>query len=347
MSARVLAVLACLAGSCGAPGAGPDAAPPRDGPPDLPARPANPTCLAPPRPVPDGLEGLPARLGETGCFDPTDPTRPLPALIPYAVAVPLWSDGAEKERWLALPDGARIEVDPEGDLVLPPGAVVVKTFRLGARRIETRFFVRHPTGEWSGYTYEWNEAGTDATLLGEGSHPRRIGDREWHIPSRAECDNCHTRAAGHTLGLEVRQLDGAQLARLARLGVFAEPPPPLPILPAPDDAAAPLAARARAYLHANCAGCHRPGVGNAGTTDLRFTTALADTASCDAEPRKGALGYGADYRIIAPGQAEKSMLVVRMRELGSGRMPPVASILVDDAGLALVSEWIGSLPGCQ
>ncbi len=73
-------------------------------------RPPNPTCRAPARAVPLGGDGLPARLSETGCFDPGDATRPLPALLPYTVNAPLWSDGADKDRWLALPDGARIRV---------------------------------------------------------------------------------------------------------------------------------------------------------------------------------------------------------------------------------------------
>jgi uncharacterized repeat protein (TIGR03806 family) len=324
-----------------------DAAPPDAASPDA-ARVSNPTCQAPPRPVPTGLEGLPPRLSETGCFDRADPTRPLPALIPYTVNVPLWSDGAEKDRWLALPDGGHIGLEGDGDFVLPPGTVLIKTFRFGARRIETRFFVRHPGGEWSGYTYQWNEAGTDASLLDEGSHRARIGDGDWHFPSRTECGTCHTPAAGHSLGLEVDQLDRAgQLQALGAMGLFdgnvsvtSSP------LPAPDDAAAPLADRARAYLHANCAGCHRPGVGNTGTTDLRHSTPFAQTGSCDAEPRKGTLGLGADLRIIVPGQPDKSMLVVRMRELASGRMPPVASLRVDEAGLAVVTEWIRGLSAC-
>jgi len=351
MRSRFLAAL--LLSACGAgspPGRdaapGPDApSPDRGSPADAPARPANPTCRAPAQPVPAGLEGLPARLSATGCFDPADPTRPLPALIAYQVTVPLWSDGADKDRWLALPDGARIQVDPDGDFRLPPGSVLIKTFRLDQRRVETRFFVRHPGGEWSGYTYQWNEAGTDALLLDEGSHRVRVGDRDWHFPSRAECHTCHTPAAGHALGLEVAQLDrGGQLAALAALDLFEAPPPKTTALPG--EASAPLAERARAYLHANCSGCHRPGVGNTGTSDLRFATAFADTHTCGAEPLKGSLGLGADLRIIAPGQPEKSMVVVRMRELASGRMPPVASLRVDEAAVGLISDWIRGLPAC-
>jgi hypothetical protein len=207
-----------------APGTTPDAAP------DLPARPSNPGCHAPAHPVPAGLEGLPLHLSDTGCFERADPTRPVAALIPYTVRSPLWSDGADKDRWLALPDGDRIHVEADGDFTLPPGAVLIKTFRVDMRPVETRFFVRHEGGEWSGYTYEWNEAGADATLLDEGSHRKIVGLREWHFPSRAECDNCHTPAAGHALGLELAQLDRDQRRRLAALDLFAGPLPDVPVL---------------------------------------------------------------------------------------------------------------------
>jgi uncharacterized repeat protein (TIGR03806 family) len=345
-------------GDAGTGGAGGDAAPDRE-PVGIQQRPPNPSCLAPPRAVEAGLEGLPASLGQTGCFDPGDPRLPLPALIPYAVNVPLWSDGADKDRWLALPDGAQIQVTEDGDWDLPPGAVLIKTFRLAGRRIETRFFVRHPDGAWSGYTYEWNDAGTDGRLLDEGSHRKRVGDRDWHFPSRAECNNCHTSEAGHSLGLETAQLDrffdypggvrAHQLATLVHLGLFAAAPAGegrRAALPEPGDAGAALEARARGYLHANCSNCHRPGVGNSGSLDLRFATAFAATRSCDAEPLKGSLGYGPHMRIIAPGRPEDSMVVVRMRLLGSGRMPTIASLRVDEAGVALLSAWISSLPGC-
>jgi uncharacterized repeat protein (TIGR03806 family) len=343
-----IAVLALLGQGCGRA-----AAPPAPAAMDAGAlRAPNPTCLAPPAAVPQGTAGLPAHLAETGCFDPVDPTQPVAALVPYTVAVSLWSDGAEKDRWLALPDGARIDLRADGDLDLPPGSVLIKTFRLGERRVETRFFVRHADGAHSGYTYAWNDAGTDAELLDEGSHDRPIGDVMWHFPSRAECDKCHTKAAGFSLGLELAQLDhGDQLDRMAARDLFARPLPlaalrPAP-LPDPADPALPTDTRARAYLHANCANCHRPGVGNSGTTDLRFTTSLGATATCAAEPLKGSLGYGADFRIVAPGDPDRSMVIVRMRELASGRMPPIASRRVDSAGLALVADWIRALPGCE
>jgi uncharacterized repeat protein (TIGR03806 family) len=331
-----------------------------DAPPSgLGSRPSNPTCLAPAQVPETGIEGLPLRLSQTGCFDAIDPTRPLPALIPYDINAPLWSDGAAKERWLALPEGTRIQIAADGDLELPPGAVAIKTFALGGRRIETRFFVRSTSGQWSGYTYVWNDAGTDAMVLDEGSHRRPIGDREWQYPTRAECKQCHTDAAGGSLGLELAQLDremtypggrrASQLVTWEQIGLFDRALPMEPVgqraLPGPSDSRASLETRARAYLHANCSNCHRPGVELSGRTDFRFSTLLAETMTCDVEPRD-ILSASSDARIIAPGSPERSMVVVRMLELGRGRMPEVGSQLVDQEGVSLVSDWIRSLAAC-
>ena len=274
--------------------------------------------------------------------------------------MPLWSDGATKERWLALPDGARIDIKADGDFQLPPGTVTIKTFSVDGRRIETRFFVRLLDGQWSGYTYEWNSAGTEANLLEEGSQARMVGDRRYHIPSRAECMQCHTDAAGGSLGLEVAQLNGDalsssgkmenQLTEWADHGLFTAPlpapPAELPALPRADDQSRPIEHRARAYLHANCAGCHRPELDNSGSVDLRFSTALAATKSCDQPPVKGNMGLGASVRILAPGNPDLSMLVHRMKLEGAGRMPEVGSLSVDRAAVDLLSEWIRSLAAC-
>lgn len=323
-------------------------------------RPVNLTCRAPVR-VPDiGSEGLPARLSETGCFDRDDPRRALEGLIPYSVNASLWSDGADKRRWLALPDGARIRVGADGDFDLPPGTVTIKTFEVSGRPVETRFFVRLHSGDWAGYTYEWNAAGTDATVLGEGNRRLPLGAGEWYLPTRAECLKCHTAGAGRSLGLELGQLTGmfdypggrraSQLVTWEQIGLFDGPLPrdllERPALASPGDPQRPLEARARAYLHVNCSNCHRPEVEGSGTTDFRHGTPLGATGACDAEPLRDNLGAGPEARIIAPARPDRSMVVLRMLELGRGRMPEFASLVVDQEGVALVSDWIRSLSAC-
>jgi uncharacterized repeat protein (TIGR03806 family) len=305
------------------------------------------------------MDRVPRTLTATGCVDPANPLRPASGLIPYAPNAPFWSDDAEKTRHLALPEGGRITVNPDGDWDLPVGTLLVKDFTLGGRRIETRLMVRHDDGDWAGYTYEWNDAQTDATLL-DGSLVREYPAGRWVYPSRAQCMECHTRAAGRSLGLETAQLNGEivypatgrranQLATLEAIGAFAAPlampPAMLPRFVNPYGTEGTDEARARAYLHTNCAQCHRPEGPGRGAMDLRFTTPFAMTATCNATPMAGDLGV-ANARQLSPGAPERSLLVLRSRETGLNRMPPIGSGRVDEPGVALLERWIRGVTAC-
>ena len=105
--------------------------------------------------------------------------------------------------------------------------------------IETRLLVKQQ-GEWAGYSYEWNEDQTDALLVAREGRDREFEIRDpaapggkrtqsWHIPSRAECMVCHSRAAKFVLGLTELQMNKVhdyggvrdnQLRTLAHLGLF-------------------------------------------------------------------------------------------------------------------------------
>src|SRR5688572_27093398 len=89
-----------------------------DAPPERPF--VNTTCLAAAEP--------PATLADTGCFEGPAADTPSEGLVAYDVRVPLWSDGTDKQRWLALPEGSRLQVERDGDLTLPVGGVLIKTF---------------------------------------------------------------------------------------------------------------------------------------------------------------------------------------------------------------------------
>ena len=296
---------------------------------------------------------FPQRLSATGCFDAADPRKPAPGLVPYDVVAPLWSDGAEKRRWFAIPDGTTIAVGPDGDLDFPVGSVLVKEFRLGCTRVETRLFVRHDDGDWAGYSYAWNEAQTDAALLPAGA-VRTWGAATWEHPSRSDCMRCHTAAAGYSLGLELAQLDrdmiwpGGSVANVARtlahVGLLSGEAQAVAALADPHGDG-PVEARARSYLHANCSGCHRPGGPGQGALDLRRGTPLAGAGVCDVAPQEGDLGV-ADARLVAPGDPARSLVPVRMRHTGTGRMPPLGTRTVDEAGATVIESWIEGLDRC-
>jgi uncharacterized repeat protein (TIGR03806 family) len=305
-----------------------------------------------------GTSTFPDRLSKTGCSDPADIKRPASGLVPYTVNSALWSDGAEKLRFIALPDDARITINADGDFDLPNGTVLVKSFSLGGKRIETRLLVRHDDGAWAGYTYEWLPDESDAVLL-PSSKRATVGTQTWYFPSRSDCIRCHTQAAGSTLGLELGQLNGDfvyestnrisnQLKTLDHIGLFTAP------LPGPVDqivaypaatSSAPVEARARAYLHSNCSQCHRPQGGGGGAMDLRFATPLQGTDTCNVDPQRGTLGV-AGAKLLVPGNAAQSLISIRPHATGANRMPPLASDLVDTQGVKAVDDWIAQLTAC-
>jgi glucose/arabinose dehydrogenase/mono/diheme cytochrome c family protein len=286
-------------------------------------------------------------LSQTGCVNPNKPTEVTSAAVPYDVALPFWSDGATKERYLALPNGTQLTVDDQGDLMLPPSGVTLKNFRLDGRLIETRLYVRHADGEHSGYSYAWRDDESDADLVLE-TMTKQFGDVTWTYPGRDQCNACHTAAAGRSLGLELAQLDIEnsvvrvnQLDALRRLDMLESERRAATNFQLED---ASLEQQARAYLHVNCSNCHRLGGPGRGGLDLRFDTSLADSGLCDSatlgplSTRSGAL--------IEAGSPENSVVYVRANSRGKDGMPPLASGVVDGDGMSLLSRYIESLDGC-
>jgi len=302
------------------------------------------------------------QFSATGCGATGNPAEPAPGLIPYAPNAGFWSDGASKARWLALPDGQNIDTSAaDHDWDFPNGSVLRKDFRIGARLVETRLFMRHTNGNWAGYSYEWNAAGTDATRV-VGGKTVAISGQDWIFPSEAQCLGCHTAAAGRSLGLETAQLNGNllypatgrtanQVVTLNAIQALSPPitadPSALPAMPDPEGTSGTLTERARAWLHTNCAFCHRPGGPTPSDMDLRYTTTLTATNSCNAQPQAGDLGLP-NARIVAPGAPGSSVLLARIGQRNTAEaMPPFASNLVDAQGVQLISAWIGSLASCN
>ena len=218
---------------------------------------------------------FPLTLSATGCFDDLATRHPAPGLLPYDVQSPLWSDGEGKRRFLVLPDGATIGHHIPGAWEFPAGTILVKEFtfeqELGnaasERALETRFLIRRENG-WAGYTYQWNEAQTEAYLLDGAatatfavSDPAQPGvalEHPHYFPSRSDCGRCHTAAAGGTLGLQTAQLNRVhdyggvldnQLRAWEHVGLFGgclpARPANLPRLVDPSNPAGTLDARAQ------------------------------------------------------------------------------------------------------
>ncbi len=307
---------------------------------------------------------FPRKLSETGLFTDTAALTPHASLIPYEVNVPLWSDGAAKQRYVMLPGMERVRVGADGRFTFPQGTIFVKTFFAGtsakAPRLETRLFARRDEG-WRGYTYVWNEAQTDAELIdGRVTAPtsaqaRRAGlaDR-WTFPSRSDCMSCHTEAGGSVLGFRAEQLhrtnehfDEATVSRLEvlqRIGVFEEGADPRAVTSFPrwDDGKAPLDGRVRAYLDTNCASCHQPGAPGNARIDLRYDTPLGESRMLEEPPGDDDLGVP-NARIVKPGRPNQSLLLLRMLRTDEKGMPHIAHESVDRKAVDLVTRWIRSL----
>jgi uncharacterized repeat protein (TIGR03806 family) len=291
-------------------------------------------------------------------------------LIPYTVNVPLWSDGAAKQRWMA-PGRSPIDFAPEGEWTFPAGTVFVKHFDLPIderdprikRRLETRLLVVDGTGNGYGVTYKWRPDNRDADLLRDSQREditikTAAGTRTqtWYYPSPADCLTCHTSAAKFVLGVKTRQLNGSftyatgttdnQLRTWNYLGLFRPRLEESKIaglrkLVSLTDTKASLTDRARSYLDANCANCHRPGNIIRATFDVRFDTPLARQGLLDAPTVSDTLDL-TDPRVIACGDVGRSMAAQRMRRTDKNRMPPLASAIPDRAALDVLERWIKS-----
>lgn len=329
---------------------------------------------------------FPSRLSETGVFADTKALTPAKGLIPYSVNAELWSDGATKERFIAIPGNGKIEYEtvtypqPAPGAVagwrFPDGTVLVKTFFLETepghrRRLETRLLVASRYGGteeygdqvWNGYTYIWNKDQTDAELADIKGIDREYTiktasvekKQTWHFPSRAECTMCHTVTAKYALGVNTAQMNrdhdyggvvANQLATLEHIGLFDRKLPAAPDklekLADYRDPTANLDARARSYLHANCSHCHRKWGGGNAEFQLLATLPVNELGIVDVKPGQGTFDLR-DPRILFPGDPARSMLHHRMTRLGLGRMPHIASTVVDTEAVKLIGDWIKAM----
>ena len=324
---------------------------------------------------------IPAQLSLTGVFTNTAAMSAYAGFIPYLPNTPLWSDGALKLRYFAVPNSGapftpneQIGFAPTGSWTFPAGTVFVKTFELqtnqsdpaSIHRLETRLLVRDVNGGVFGVTYKWRPDNSDADLLTTSSNetfaittPSGTVTQTWYYPSPADCLTCHTPVANYVLGVNTRQLNGNltysngvtdnQLRAINRLGLFN---------PAIDEAnitnyeqlssiTNPLASfesRARSYLDANCAQCHQPG-GAGPSFDARFDTPLTNQDLIYGVLSKGNLGYDHAY-VIVPKDIWRSVLFDRINTVDPAiKMPPLARNLIDTNAVAVFAGWINSLPG--
>jgi uncharacterized repeat protein (TIGR03806 family) len=325
----------------------------------------------------------PALLSETGAFVDLARLDAAPGVLPYSVQSPLWSDGAQKRRWMALPSGSHVGYAEQGPWQFPEGTVFIKQFGMvlderapdDVLRLETRFLVSAQGGGVYGLVYKWDEDQRDARLLLDGAEEvldivaadGSVRQQRYTYPSQRACGACHSARSGYVMGARTAQLDGEyrpsagepnalaegdgepaanQLAAWAERDVFDAP------------VAEALSARERLVPLADEAAPLEARVrsywdSNCSSChneaapfpswDARFSTPLDEQGVLLAPPRSGAAAD--DVRLIVPGDAERSLIYLRSQsEAPDQRMPPLLRNRVDARYVELLREWIESLP---
>ncbi len=318
-----------------------------------------------------------ATLAQTMLFASWDPLVagtmvPNPMLVNYEVNMPLWTDGAIKNRWMAIPAQSSINnIGGAPTWTFPNGSVFVKQFNLtmsdgSIKRIETRVATLQ-NNIWVGYLYKWKDDGSDALLVTadmtdtylaqDPNTPAQSVSVNWNH-SVTNCAKCHSQAAGYVLGVNPLQLNksfnykvGARnqiktFSDAGLLSVSVSDPSILPAYPGLADTTISVQNRARAYLSVNCSVCHQPG-GFATpfiSIDFRSTTSLAMTNLIGVAPTIS-LALGAGEARINSGNKALSDVFARMSSLTNGtRMPLVGSSVLHQEAINLIGQWIDSGP---
>jgi len=293
-----------------------------------------------------------SRLSEYGLFQGN-----LSGLVPVneaaeiEIASPLFTDYADKQRLLLLPTGEMMKANGSDLPDFPDGTVIAKTFfypRSGAgdsvsqQIIETRLLIKNGA-HWNAATYKWNDTQDEAYLLHDSAtvpiefvddhgHSRAIN---YSIPSQEDCFACHRqRDELVPLGMKLRNMniDVHRDQGLINQLEYLQQNQKLEISPldavgrTPDyrNQSITLDERARAYLDANCAHCHRP-KGTARFTGLVLTyEETADRAETHLKAQE---------------------IARRITTSGPQHMPQIGTTIPHAEGIDLIIDYLNDISG--
>jgi hypothetical protein len=358
----VLLMMGACVAACGDDGASPDAALPDAARADA----AQPDAAPPDAAIPDAgsnpdASPQPESLRETGLYSDFDEEILAPGVREFTPAFQLWSDSAEKRRWVYLPPGSQINSSNMDYWGYPVGTRLWKEFRRDGVRVETRMLYKTRAGTgpsaWIMRTFVWNEEQTDAALVRGGLDD--AGGTGHDVPSEIECLRCHGSVPDFVLGFSAVQLDhagaGVTLDDLVKEGALSETPEGAgpPYFPLPGNQ---VERDALGYLHANCGTCHNDTseVFDSGDAliQLRLLTGEMATAqgtrtfttSVCQEMQKA---IPVATQIVVPGSPETSSMFLRMNQRSNeDKMPQLGSELVDPTGTAAIQAWIEAIAAC-
>jgi hypothetical protein len=312
--------------------------------------------------------GAPSELRCSGLYDDWASRHVDPANLPFKPGFELWSDGAQKSRWIFLPAGKKIDVSDMNEWKFPVGTKIWKEFRLDfggtMKKVETRLIAKLADGSWDMQTYVWSADQSTATLQTTPIAPFP-GTTFYEVPA-GKCATCHANRVDRVLGFEAvllaapeaTGLTWTQLQTTGRLtatnGNDAIAASALHIL---DGTGRPAERNAVGYLHVNCGTmCHKPG--GLGPFSMRLTVDNTAKKTPDGvsttDVYLGAInvasgfipggGTGNYYR-LRPTDATHSVIDYRMGQRdpltgGNLQMPPLDTHVVDTVGLQSIDAWI-------
>ena len=313
--------------------------------------------------APGSAAPRPRWLSETGLYQRGGTTRLHADVLAFSPQYPLWTDGADKRRWIRLPKGTSIDASNPDDFVFPVGTLLFKEFRFG-RAVETRVIERAADG-WRYATYVWRPDGRDAELAPPVGVPRvaEIRPGVFHdVPSADDCVTCHESRNNPVLGFTALQLSPARdalaphgklppsgsvdLAELVRRGLLTGLPENLLTNPPRIVAESDAGRAVRGYFFGNCAHCHNAEgpLSSVGLDlDVSLTRGTLDTLRATAIGRPSHFRPdGSSLRLrIAANDPDMSVLVQRIASREPVlQMPPLGTRLVDDEAVRLVRNFV-------
>ncbi len=298
---------------------------------------------------------------------------PNTGVMPYQLNTPLFSDYAEKLRFVKLPEGTAATYQPVEAFDFPEGTVLIKNFYYsndfrdkskGRRIMETRLLIHQKDG-WEALPYSWNDEQTEAYLDVAGDTKNVVWKDEngkkqslaYAIPNVNQCKGCHLKSEKITpIGLVARQLNGNfqyaegsenQLVQWKKAGILVGLPELTEVAKVPlwTDASADINSKARAWLDINCAFCHNPkGVASTSGLFLSYDEQNKTALGIFKTPVAAGKGSGNRQFDIVPQQPEKSILMYRIESTEpSVMMPELGRKTVHKEGVALIKAWIKNM----
>jgi uncharacterized repeat protein (TIGR03806 family) len=313
---------------------------------------------------------VPKKLSEFNFFADLNLQEPNEGVLPYDLINPLFSDYADKLRFVYVPENKRLGYSPDKVLDFPDGSVLIKTFaylndhpesKIDKQLLETRLLIKK-NDSWKNISYIWNEEQDDAYLSIAGktintSFVMEDGTERnvrYRVPNINQCKECHQlNKEIQPIGPKVRNLnhefsysDGTMnQIKKWQLMEWIDSADNYPTIANWSNEENDLESRARAYLDINCGHCHIPG-GSADTTGLYLNFKEDSNMHIGIYKKPVAAGRASNNLkySIDPGNPNKSILSFRMTSLDPGiMMPESGRSLNHKEGVELIEKWIKNM----